>query len=219
MLLRKKRGTPSKGGKRVAVRSRSVVSPMKAAKRDACGKGKSEKVVSPRPRKKNQPSVASQLDAMEDLMRSVVVPSVDLLTKKRPTVTGLVSVSKMCDISVDLVSREGGLKVEDSTRHQELMAVVASALVSSLLITELFRDIATDSIVQDNPKHTVKEMCSHLAALIPAGQLHLLDEALLLTATLWNKSPDFPAFRYGCEFSHDFLQRWELYCEEYVIPY
>ena len=73
-------------------------------------------------------------------MRVVVIPQVDLLTKKRPLITGLESLSKVVDISITIQSRMECLKDEDRTRYRFLMEVSSAGLVSSLMMAELFRE-------------------------------------------------------------------------------
>ena len=58
------------------------------------------------------------------------------------------------------------------------------------------------------------------AEFTPLSQCHVLDEAMVLAAHLHDPpGRDIPAFKYGCEFAHNFLELWENYCDSNCLGY
>jgi hypothetical protein len=115
---------------------------------------------------------ARKLDVIEDALREVVEPAVDLLTKTRPTRTGYESITRAIGISITL----GSLNSHSSTykafrkRHEEVMAVAVAALTFSLITLDLFHDLPIDGdlhVSRDVIVQHTNACCGYLGVMFP----------------------------------------------------
>jgi len=144
--------------------------------------GKSVKTISPpqkvRPKRdaavhkcSAETEAARKLNVIEDALREVVEPAVDLLTKTRPTHTGYESITRAIGASITL----GSLNSPSTTleafrlRHEEVMAVTAAALTFSLITLDLFHDLRIDGdlhVSRDVIVQHTNACCGYLGVML-----------------------------------------------------